>query len=54
MKYLILYTFDGRGRCVIEANSEEEAEELFYEGGNTIDDIDESQNYEIEKVIIEK
>lgn len=35
MKYTIQYYFDGNGTVEIEANTEEEAREMFFEGNFT-------------------
>jgi len=49
MKYKIYYACDGRGHCFVEADSEEEAEESFYNGyGEHYED--DSDSYEISKI----
>lgn len=32
-KYQIFYTFEGKGNTIIEAPTQEEAEDIFFEGG---------------------
>lgn len=49
--YTIYYNFDGYGEVNIEANSEEEARQKFYDGEYTLSSDNESgQNYEVSTI----
>lgn len=51
MKYKVSYYFDGHGEAIVEAKTEEEAEDKFYDGDYSQDDEDEwGDNYCIDEV----
>lgn len=47
--FLVNYSFNGYGRCRVEAKTQEEAENIFSEGGGYNDDTTGS-DYEIDSV----
>ena len=47
--YKIQYNFEGTGSCIVKAESEEKARELFYEGEYK-DDNECGENYNIDFV----
>ena len=49
-KFKIIYTFDGDGHSFIEAKTQEEAEEMFFNGDAEYEN-EETSNFEIHKTI---
>lgn len=50
-KFTIQYTFDGWGKCDIEAKTKEEAKDKFASGDHNYDNVSEGQgNEEIQQV----
>jgi len=43
-KFKVIYFFDGRGVAIVEAENKKKAKEKF-NMGDTIEDIDKSENY---------
>jgi hypothetical protein len=51
-KYKMLYSYSGSGKTIIEADNQEEAEEMFYDGDYSPDDEENFSNdiIEIEEI----
>lgn len=49
-KYIIDYYFDGTGKVEVEANSEEEAKDKFFDGNWKSSEEEQGDNYNIEFV----
>jgi len=48
-KFKVFYTFDGVGNCEVEAENEQEAEELFFDG-EFDNDYQSGSDYKVSRV----